>query len=104
MPEFISVVNMIPNLSSGETNQDSEPNIAVNPRNTKEIAGTAFTPSTNVGSKNSPLFYSNDGGNTWSLLDIIAGTPVRDQTLRFSSASGTLYAGVLWGTGNNIAL
>jgi Abnormal spindle-like microcephaly-assoc'd, ASPM-SPD-2-Hydin len=104
MPEFISVVNMIPNPSSGETNQDSEPNLAVNPVNTKEMAATAFTPSPNVGSKNSPIYYSNDGGNTWALLDIIAGTPVRDQTLRFSSASGTLYAGVLWGTGSNIAL
>ena len=104
MPDFISVVNMIPNLSSGETNQDSEPNLAVNPSNTKEMAATAFTPSPNAGSTNSPVFYSNNGGNTWSLLDIIAGTPVRDQTLRFSSASGTLYAGVLWGTGNNIAL
>ena len=104
MPEFISVVNMIPNLSSGETNQDSEPNLAVNPSNTQEMAATAFTPSPNAGSKNSPIFYSNDGGNTWSLRDIIAGTPVRDQTLRFASASGTLYAGVLWGTGNNIAL
>ncbi|MGH9453960.1 MAG: hypothetical protein ACRD2O_08325, partial [Terriglobia bacterium] len=104
MPDFISVVNMIPNLSSGETNQDSEPNLAVNPINTQAMAATAFTPSPNLGSTNSPIFYSNDGGNTWSLLDIIAGTPVRDQTLRFSSASGTLYAGVLWGTGNNIAL
>ena len=104
MPDFISVVNMIPNLSSGETNQDSEPNLAVNPINTQEMAATAFTPSPNVGSTNSPIFYSNDGGKTWALLDIIAGTPVRDQTLRFSSASGTLYAGVLWGTGNNIAL
>jgi hypothetical protein len=45
MPDFISVVNMIPNLSSGETNQDSEPNLAVNPINTQEMAATAFTPS-----------------------------------------------------------
>ena len=104
MPEFISVVNMIPNLSSGEANQDSEPNLAVNPINPKEMAATAFTPSPNASSTNSPIFYSNDGGNTWKLIDIIAGTPVRDQTLRFSSASGTLYAGVLWGPGNNIAL
>jgi hypothetical protein len=104
MSDFISVVNMIPRGSSGETNQDSEPNLAVNPVNTREMAATAFTPSPNLGSTNSPIFYSNDGGSTWSLLDIIAGTPVRDQTLRFSTASGTLYAGVLWGTGNNIAL
>lgn len=104
MPDVITVVNMIPNSSSGETNQDSEPNLAVNPVNTLEIAGTAFTPSPNAGSSDSPIFFSNDGGNTWSLIDLIAGTPVRDQTLRFASTGGMLYAGVLWGTGSNIAL
>src|SRR5579864_3730916 len=104
MSDVISVINMIPNLSSGETNQDSEPNLAVNPANPLEIAATAFTPSPNLGSANSPIFFSSDGGNTWSLRDLIAGTPVRDQTLRFASTSGQLYAGVLWGTGNNIAL
>jgi hypothetical protein len=104
MPDFIKVVNMIPNLSSGETNQDSEPSLAVNPVNHLEMAGTAFTPSPNLGSPNSPVYYSTDGGNIWALKDLIAGTPVRDQTLRFASTSGMLYAGVLWGGGNNIAL
>src|ERR1051325_975759 len=104
MPDTITVVNMIPALSSGETNQDSEPNLAVNPANPLEMAATAFTPSPNIGSKNSPVFCSNDGGNTWSLKDIIAGTPVRDQTLRFATTGGMLYAGVLWGSGGNIAL
>ena len=104
MSDIVTVVDMVPNLSSGESNQDSEPNLAVNPANPKEIAGTAFTPSTNSGSKNSPIFYSNDGGTTWSLKDLIAGTPVRDQTLRFATTGGMLYAGVLWGTGSNIAL
>ena len=99
MSDFIRVVNMIPNNSSGETNQDSEPNLAVNPANAQEIAGTAFTPSPNLGSPNSPIFYSSDGGDTWVLKDFIAGTPVRDQTLRFATTSGNLYAGVLWGPG-----
>jgi hypothetical protein len=53
--------------------------------------------------KNSPIYYSKDGGSTWSLLDIIGGRPVRDQTLRFADSSGMLYAGVLWRTGSNIA-
>jgi Abnormal spindle-like microcephaly-assoc'd, ASPM-SPD-2-Hydin len=104
MADVITLVNIIPNLSSGETNQDSEPNLAVNPANPLELAATAFTPSPNSGSKNSPIFYSSDGGLTWSLKDIIAGTPVRDQTLRFATQSGILYAGVLWGGGSNIAL
>lgn len=99
MTDTVTVVNMIPRLSSGETHQDSEPNLAVNPANPLEIAGTAFTPSPNAGSKKSPIFYSNDGGNTWNLRDIIAGTPVRDQTLRFATKGGNLYAGVLWGLG-----
>lgn len=99
MSDVLTIVNMIPNLLSGETNQDSEPNLAVNPINPLEIAGTSFTPSPNAGSRNSPVFYSNDGGSTWSLKDIIAGTPVRDQTLRFATTSGNLYAGVLWGGG-----
>jgi hypothetical protein len=103
MSDVVTVVNMIPRPSSAETNQDSEPNLAVNPANPLEIAGTSFTPSPNAGSKRSPIFYSSDGGQTWELKDIIAGTPVRDQTLRFASTGGMLYAGVLWGTGNNIA-
>ncbi|HWF73216.1 MAG TPA: choice-of-anchor D domain-containing protein [Solirubrobacteraceae bacterium] len=103
MPDIITVVNMIPNGLSGETNQDSETNLAVNPANPLEIVGSAFTPSPNAGSKNSPLFYSNDGGNTWNLRDLIAGTPVRDQSVRFAEAGGNLYAGVLWGSGSNIA-
>jgi hypothetical protein len=32
MPDTITVVNMIPKSSSGETNQDSEPSLAVNPQ------------------------------------------------------------------------
>jgi hypothetical protein len=104
MADHITVVNMIPNSLSGETNQDSEPNLAVNPANRLEIAGTAFTPSPNVGSPDSPIFFSNNGGNTWNLIDLIAGTPVRDQTLRFATSDGMLYAAVLWGTGSNIAL
>ena len=104
MADVITLVNIIPSLSSGETNQDSEPNLAVNPANPLEMAATAFTPSPNAGSQNSPIFYSSDGGLTWSLKDVIAGTPVRDQTLRFATQSGILYAGVLWGGGNNIAL
>ena len=104
MADIVTLVNMIPSLSSAETNQDSESNLAVNPANPLEMAATTFTPSPNVGSKNSPIFYSKDGGATWSLKDLIAATPVRDQTLRFATSSGLLYAGVLWGGGSNIAL
>jgi len=101
MPDTVSVVNIIPSLSSGESNQDSEPNLAVNPANPLEMVATAFTPSPNLSATNSPVFYSNDGGLTWKLMDIIPGTPVRDQTMRFATESGVLYGGVLWGFGSS---
>jgi len=37
------IVNIIPNFLSGETNQDSEPSLAVNPANPLQIAASAFT-------------------------------------------------------------
>ncbi len=89
---------MTPYVLSGETGQDSEPNIAVNPSKVEEIAGTAFTANPGGGPL-SPIYYSVDRGNSWNLLEIIDGAPVLDQTLRFASIRGTLYAALLWGTG-----
>jgi hypothetical protein len=100
--DSVKVVNMIPHSLSGEANQDSEPNLAVDPSHPSRMVGTAFTPNPGGGSK-SPVFYSDDGGDTWALLEIIDGSPVRDQSVRFASSTGELYAGVLWGTGGNIA-
>ncbi len=99
MSDTISLVNIIPLASSGETNQDSEPNLAVNPANPLEMVATTFTPSPNLGSPSSPVFHTSDGGQTWSLVDVIPGTPVRDQTTRFATQGGELYGGVLWGPG-----
>jgi hypothetical protein len=97
----ISVVNMIPNSLSGETFQDSEPNIAVNPRNPLQIAGSAFTRDPANG-PNAPIFVSSDGGNTWTLNTIVPSQPneswmpgTSDITLRFSTNSNYLYAGIL---------
>src|SRR5213083_3349245 len=66
----VLVVNMIPKSLSGETNQDSEPTIAVNPANPLQIAGSAFTPDP-AGGDVAPIFVSNDGGMTWSLNAIV---------------------------------
>jgi hypothetical protein len=95
---MIVVVNMIPRSLSGETNQDSEPNLAVNPSNPLQIAGSAFTPDPG-GGPNAPIFVSSDGGNTWLLNSIVpsqAGsfTGTGDITVRFAE-SGILYAGIL---------
>lgn len=93
------VINMIPNLLSGEQNQDSEPGIAVNPANPLEIAGTAFTP--DPAGVSAPIFVSTDGGTTWALNPILPSAPATsDITVRFGSINGRLYGGILVAGGN----
>ncbi len=99
-PPKILVVNMIPNSLSNETNQDSEPNLAVNPANTQQVAGTAFTPDPGGGS-NAPIYVSTDGGQTWQLRTTVpggnTGGGTDDITIRFGGSSNTLYAGDIRG-------
>src|SRR5213594_2995276 len=96
----VLIVNMIPKSLSGETHQDSEPTIAVNPANPLQIAASAFTPDPLKGSF-APIYVSNDGGNTWTLNSIVPGnnrrTGTGDITLQFSKSNSTLYAGILRG-------
>lgn len=92
---MIVVVNMIPLSISNETNQDSEPNLAVNPANPLQIAGSAFTPDP-MGGVNCPIFKSIDGGNTWVMNSIVPSNPTTgDITVRFSGTTNNLYAGIL---------
>ena len=96
---MIKVVNIIPLSLSGETNQDSEPNIAVNPANPLQIAASAFTPSP-MGGANAPIFVSTDGGDTWTLNNIVpsAGSiGTGDITLKFAGNSGRLFTSILDG-------
>lgn len=91
----VKVVNMIPNSLSGETQRDSEPNVAVNPANSLRIAASAFTPDPgNSGS--APIFVSTDGGNTWVLNVVLpGGNKTGDTSIRFGGNSGVLYGGIL---------
>jgi hypothetical protein len=91
----ISLINMIPKSISSETNQDSEPNLTVNPANPQQMAASAFTldPS---GGPNAPIFVSNDEGNTWELNSILpSDTATMDITLCFGTSNNNLYAGIL---------
>ncbi len=94
----ITVVNMIPKSLSGETNQDSEPNLAVNPDNPLQMVGTAFTPNPSGGAL-APIYISSDGGHTWSLNAIVPGAtssfPTGDITMKFGGSSNVLYGGIL---------
>jgi hypothetical protein len=91
---------MIPRVLSGESNQDAEPNIAVNPENPLEIVGSAFTPSPTGGAL-APIFVSTDGGATWTLRNVVPGNGslgTGDISIGFAAAGGVLYAGTLNGT------
>jgi hypothetical protein len=91
----LQIVNMIPKSLSGETNQDSEPNIAVNPENPSQIVATAFTLDP-MGGPRAPVYVSQDAGATWSLRSIVPGGPgTADITVAFGSRGGALYAGIL---------
>jgi hypothetical protein len=94
----INVINMIPQALSGETNQDSEPSLAVNSNDPMQIVATAFTLNPSGGSM-APVFISSDGGQTWALNPIVPGatsdSPTGDITARFGGTSNVLYGGIL---------
>ncbi len=99
---MIRVVNIIPRAMSGETNQDSEPNLAVNPSRTRQIAASAFTRNP-FGGANAPIFTSTDGGRTWVVVANVpsqSGAATGDITLRFAPSGGNLYTGILRRPGN----
>ena len=103
---MIHIVNMIPASLSGETNQDSEPNIAVDPTNPNNIVGTAFTPAP-TGGAFAPIYLSTDGGNTWSLRTIVPGNGsfgTGDITVGFPSTGSRLYAGTLNGSTGHLQI
>lgn len=95
----VTVVNMIPNAQSTETRQDSEPNLSVNPANTQQIAGSAFTVNVTGATSTAPIFVSTNGGATWTLNNIVpsGNGSTGDITLRFGGTSNFLYAGTLRG-------
>ena len=96
-PAQAKVVNMIPASLSGETNQDSEPFLAVHPTNPQLMSGSAFTPNPNgPASPTAPIFVSQDGGNTWVLCNIVPSQGMTgDITMAFGTGGGNLYAGIL---------
>lgn len=100
MSYHVHVVNMTPKSRSGETNQDSEPSITINPTNPDVIVGTAFTPNPSGGS-NAPFYVSTDRGDTWALNAALPngnlGSGTGDVTMTFDGSGKDLYAGQLLG-------
>ena len=96
----VKVVNLIPASLSGETNQDSEPFLAIQSANPQIMVASAFTPNPVSKAGNAPVYVSQDGGNTWTLNAI---TPVQGVTCDITHAMaagenhprGDLHAGTL---------
>jgi len=61
-PVVFRVVDILPQNDSAETNQNSEPSIAVNPVNPAQMFAGSF------GDGVPPFFVSTDGGTTWSIF------------------------------------
>jgi len=96
-----TVVNVIPNSSSGETAQNPEPSIAVNPLNTQQAAISAFDFSkggaASGGLANQPFFSTINGGTIWTdFQDLTTG----DTTLAWN-LDGTFLATLLNESANN---
>jgi hypothetical protein len=99
-PSHAKVVDLIPASLSGETNQDSEPFLAVQTANPQVMVASAFTPNPISSTGNAPVYVSEDAGNTWVLSAI---TPVQRMTCDITHAMsigenhprGDLHAGTL---------
>jgi hypothetical protein len=106
---MLRLVNIIPATWSDDANQDCEPGLTVNPANPDEMVATAFTFDNPAGTSAfspamtgslAPVYYSTDGGETWTLSKIVpssagAGIPTNDITARFGGSSGVLYSGII---------
>ena len=66
--ESLTIVDVIPNSLSGETDDNSEPNIGVNPVNPRQAVISSFGHITSFSpfTISNPYFATNNGGTTWS--------------------------------------
>jgi hypothetical protein len=90
----VTIVDIIPESLSGESNMNCEPNLTVNPPDPSQIAASARLPEP-MGRKLSVVFVSDDGGTTWSCRFTIPIETSPDVTLRFGGLSNTLYVAAL---------
>ena len=98
----VRVVNMVPASLSGETNQDSEPFLALNPDFPTRMTGTAFTPNPGYPqvTNPAPIYVSQNSGFTWALNTIVPssgqhGTSDITVVGMGDATANRLYSGIL---------
>jgi hypothetical protein len=93
------LVDLIPAFASGETQQDSEPFLAVHPKG-KVLLASAFTGS--AAGQRAPVFVSTDRGRSWAMNLIVPSSRlVADQTYAFGGEE-SLYGAVITRPGLHI--
>ena len=98
--QTVRVINMIPATIGNETNQDSEPDLTIDPNDPNTIIATAFTPNPSGSLTHAPVYVSTDGGATWALNNIVpSGNGMTGDITVTCSRSGVLCAGILQGGG-----
>jgi hypothetical protein len=97
--ERFRLIDIIPNSLSGEDDQDSEPNLAVNPANWSEVVASAFTADPTGATNVAPIFVSQNGGTTWDVNSIVpsGNGSTGDISLAYAGLSNTLFTGTLRG-------
>ena len=92
-----SVVNVIPNSQSSETDTNAEANIAINPNNAQQVLVSAFN--NQVGTAGQPYFLSANGSDwkNWSVAD----TEVHTDTTIDWSPTGNIYMSRLFSNAGN---
>ena len=92
----VNVINMMPNVLSGETAQDSEPFLTVQLDTMANMIGSAFTTNPNGAAQpTAPVYMTSDTGNTWQLINIVNSQgSTRDITVGLIDSS-FLVAGIL---------
>ncbi len=88
-----AVNNTVPNFKDTDATGGTEPSVALNPANPQQLVMTSFSGSWGA---NAPLWYSNDGGQTWTKEFTIPAPPGRpagcpcDQNVDYGR-NGTLF-------------
>lgn len=102
----VKVVNMIPFTFSGEANHDTEPSLAVNPRNELQMAAAVMAHNQIDYTDYGPVYVSTDNGNSWRIEKLLPTVPFStftyaDATVSFSrrTANPVLYAAMLKSNG-----
>ena len=94
-PASVRVINMIPTTLSGETEQDSEPCLAVDATNPNHMVGSAFTPNPNDEGP-APVYVTTDGGENWLLnANVASERMTHDITLAAGKEPKQLHTAIL---------